>query len=369
MTSDPTAPPTATTVAWKPDWPQAQRRIVDWWRGAGLLLNVSAPLDKPRLDLERPARPDDLRRRWLNPQYRAHLALYNAARTFFGGEHVPYAGGLVGAGDLAAFLGCEYDFAESTCWFEPCIQDLASHPPLAFDPDNANYRAVYDMLAECQRVADGRYLIGLPDLVENYDILAAMRGSEALLIDSIDDADEVERRIDQINHAYFEVYDRFYDLLKAPDGSVVFDAFGLWGPGRTAKVQCDAAAMISPDMFQRFVTPALTEQCRWLDCSMYHLDGTQAMVHVDELLSIDPLNAIEWTPQAGIPQGGDPRWYDLYRRIKAGGKAVQAIGVQPDEVEPLLDAVGPGGMSVCVRAESEAQARELIDRVEPYRQM
>lgn len=64
--------------------------------------------------------------------------------------------------------------------------------------------------------------------------------------------------------------------------------------------------------------------------------------------------------------GGHPRWYDLYRRIKAGGKSVQAIGVKPDEVIPLLDAVGPKGMYVQCQAASEAEADALLAKVQPY---
>ncbi len=359
----------ATTVAWKYDWARARQRIEAWWRREGLLLNVTAPLDTPRLDLPQPDPPDDMPQRWLSPTYRAQRALDEAAGTFYGGEKPPHPNCLVGAGDLGAFLGCKYGFAETTCWFEPCIDDLAAHPPMRFDPDHPNCRAVYDMLAECRRVADGRYLVGMPDLVENFDILAAMRGAEMLMIDCLDQRDEVEQRIEQINHAFFAAYEHFYNLLKAPDGSVLFDAFSLWGPGRVAKVQCDAAAMISPAMFNDLVAPGLTRQCDWLDYSMYHLDGEDAMCQLDTLLSIESLDAIEWTPRylwTG-DSGGSAKWYDLYRRIKDAGKSVQAIGVKVDEVEPLLDAVGPAGMSLFVRTQNETQARALIERVEAYR--
>ena len=39
------------------------------------------------------------------------------------------------------------------------------------------------------------------------------------------------------------------------------------------------------------------EQCRWLDHSLYHLDGTQALHQLPALLAIEELDAIEWTPQ------------------------------------------------------------------------
>jgi hypothetical protein len=120
-------------------------------------------------------------------------------------------------------------------------------------------------------------------------------------------------------------------------------------------------------MFQRFVVPALTAQCDWLDHSLYHLDGTQALLHLDALLQIAPLDAIEWTPQAGIESGGNKRWHDLYRRILKAGKSVQVVNVEPDEVIPLLDAIGPRGVYMMIQFKDEDEAEHLVSRVQAYR--
>lgn len=90
-------------------------------------------------------------------------------------------------------------------------------------------------------------------------------------------------QVDEITAVWFEAYQRIYDIIRLDDGSSTFGAFRLWGPGRTAKLQCDASAMFSPAMFRRFVAPSLTKQCEWLDHSLYHLDGTQALVQPDTL--------------------------------------------------------------------------------------
>jgi hypothetical protein len=156
-------------------------------------------------------------------------------------------------------------------------------------------------------------------------------------------------------------------IISLPDGSATFGAFRLWGPGKTAKVQCDACVMFSPAMFRRFVVPGLTEQCQWLDNSMYHLDGTQAIPHLDALLEIDELDAVEWTPQAGIERGGNPRWFKMYERILNAGKSVQAIGVGKDEIVPLLDAIGGRGVYVMAASSSLSDAEEIIRLTEPYR--
>jgi hypothetical protein len=87
----------------------------------------------------------------------------------------------------------------------------------------------------------------------------------------------------------------------------------------------------------------------WLERSVYKLE-------------IEALDAIEWTPQAGIEGGGSPRWYDLYRRIKAAGKSVQVIGVKLHEIEPLIEAVGPEGLYIICWHDKESEAREVLRR-------
>ena len=182
----------------------------------------------------------------------------------------------------------------------------------------------------------------------------------AALADLIERPDWVKARLAEINAAFFDCYEEFWHWLRDPWGGSVFCAFELWAPGKTCKVQCDFSCMISAEMFREFVVPGLREQCAWLDYSMYHLDGTQAWHHLDVLLEIEALDAIEWTPQAGIEGGGSPRWYDLYRRIKAAGKSVQAINVRPEEVEPLIDAVGAEGLFILSDAKNESEARSLL---------
>jgi hypothetical protein len=207
----------------------------------------------------------------------------------------------------------------------------------------------------------------MPDLIENLDILAALRGPQALMADLLDRPGWVKARIEELNPIYFAVFDAIFARILDEWGGNVFSAFCLWGPGKTAKLQCDASAMFSPAMFNRLVAPSLDEQCHWLDYSLYHLDGTQALCHLERLLALEALDAIEWTPQDGLPGGGDPRWFPLYRRILAAGKSVQAVGVAYDEVIPLLDAVGPRGLFIITEAPDENSARALEERVEGYR--
>lgn len=370
MTAQPTTPTQPWQPDWKPDWLQVRQHMLDWWAGKGLVLRLHCPRDQPRdRTLVGPTTPPDMPRRWLDPEYRARRNEYMLNQAAMLGDFIPIANTNVGAGDLAAMLGSNWSFAPSTVWYTPCIDDPDRCPPLTFDSQDPAFVALADMVRRCVEVADGRYFVGIPDLIENLDILSAMRDPIMVMMDMIERPGWLLEKIDEINLAWFAAFEAFYDIVKAPDGSCTFAAFDLWGPGKTAKVQCDAAAMISRDMFKQFVVPALTRQCQWLDHAMYHLDGEEAMNCLDALLEIEPLNAIEWTPHylAADEGGGHPKWHDMYRRILSAGKSVQAIGVKPEQIIPLLDSVGGQGMYIVGHAQSQSQAQTLIEQAQAYR--
>lgn len=354
-------------MKWLPDWDRVKGHHVKWWQRDGLVLYLTAPRDEPIEAVPEPAPPPDLRTRWLDPVYRRQDAEHRLAHTFYAADAFPILLPMIGPGSLGTFLGAEPHFMPTTVWYEACVTDPESYGPIRFEPNGNRWLDAHlALIDEALAHADGRYCVGMPDLIENIDTLAAMRGNEAILLDLVTRPEWVKRSIDQINEAFFASFDLLDDRLRDADGGNGF-VFNIWGPGKTAKVQCDFACMISPAMFEAFVVPALSAQCDWLDYSLFHLDGTNAMQHLDALLAIEGLNAIEWTPQAGRPQGGSPVWYDLYRRIRAGGKGVQAVGVKHDEVIPLIEAVGPRGLYIMAAAPDPATAEALAAQVEQYR--
>jgi len=357
---------------WKTNWNETQKRFIDWWNRKGLLVGMWGAPETGRCiheNVKPPVRPAAIEDRYCDAAFRAAENHCRLARSIFPLDVLPSATTDLGPGSLALFLGSKPGFAEDTVWFHPCIeQELEPEklPPLKFDSGHPWWRTTEEILRRCAEAARGKYFVGCPDLIENMDVLSSLRGAQTLLLDMVERPDWVEQKIREINDVWFAAYQRIYDIIKLDDGSSAFGAFYIWGPGKVAKVQCDSSAMFSPKMYKQFVVPALTAQCEWLDYSLYHLDGTQAMVHLDNLLAIEPLDAIEWTPQAGIETGGNQRWYDLYRRILAAGKSVQVVNVELDEIEPLLDAIGPKGVYMLIQFKDEREAEKALELTGNY---
>ena len=355
-------------MKWKPDWPKARENLTRWWNRQGLALSLTCPRAAPVEAVpEPPPEPADLEVRWTDPAWRVGRAEYDMARRRYLGEAFPYLGAQIGPGSLGTFVGATPHFDAVTVWYEPCIADPDTSGPIRFSPEGNHWWDVHlALIDEGLRRSRGRYLVSQPDLIENIDTLAAMRGNKALLYDLVDRPAWVHARLAEINEAFFAAFDLIQERVRDSDGGNAF-IFDIWGPGKTCKVQCDFSCMISARMFREFVVPYLEAQCDWLDYSLYHLDGASAAHQLDALLGIESLDAIEFTPEPKVPSGGSPHWYDLYRRIKAGGKGVQAIGVAPEEVVPLIDAVGPEGLFIMTSAPDEASAERLAQEVEAYR--
>lgn len=363
---------TVSDCAWKPNWHETQQHFNDWWRHQGLVVSTWGGWNCPELGVPREPAPeagpaDDVTRR-TDTAWVVRNTHWGLARHAYPLDCLPMVHtGQLGPGALATYLGSEPVMEPTTVWYKPCISDPDSTPPLRFDPRNRWWRMTDEQLRALTAQAAGKYLIGCPDLVENIDVLASLRDAQALLLDMLERPAWVEQKLWEINAAWFEAYQRIYDIIKFSDGSSCFEAFNIWGSGKTAKLQCDASAMFSPAMFKQFVVPALTRQCEWLDHSLFHLDGHQCLCHLDHLLAIPALDAIEWTPDPQVPPGGSPHWYDLYRRILAAGKRVQVLGAHAHEIEPLLDAVGADGIYFLSFMGNEAEAEAFARVVERAR--
>ena len=168
-----------------------------------------------------------------------------------------------GPGSMAAYLGSDIIFKPGTVWFTECVDEWEGYPPLSFDPDNKWFSEHIRLFRDVKKLAGDDYYLAVPDIMENIDVLASLRGAQNTIYDMVDEPEEVEERIRQVQSLYYRYYDSFFDLAcRDEDGvkSSCYTVFQIWGRGRTVKLQCDFSAMMSPKQFRQFIQPALDEQ-------------------------------------------------------------------------------------------------------------
>lgn len=350
---------------WKENWEESSQRYLDWWNHKGVLINMWEHFQEgvtPHANVVAPIPPKDLNQRWFDPEWRAGQLDHYMAHSSFMADIPAIANTQLGPGSLAAILGGVLEGGEDTIWIHP---SPTIGEDIIFDPENAAWKLHKDLLRACKKRSAGNYYVGMPDLMEGLDVLAAIRGTDTVLMDTMLNPELLDSQLRQINEIYFRVFDALYELIREGD-EMAFCYFSIWGPGKVSKLQSDISIMIGEEDFRRFALPYLREQCQKIDYTLYHLDGVGAIRHLDTILEIEELNAIQWTPGVGEPQGGDPKWYDLYKRILAGGKSVMACWVTVDELKPLLDNIGTNGLNILLDFKTEKEIETALKIVEEY---
>ncbi len=349
------------------DWDVIRDSLAAWWKQqtpAIPALSITAPRQKP-LSAPPAKEPKTMLDKWMDMDCIASAFEAEAAKTFRGGLAYPYLTTYLGPGSLALFTGSEPDFAETTVWYKTCFKDPAK-VDLKMLFDNPYWLWTLDATRRYLTAGQGKYLVGLPDLVEGLDILACLFGTEELLTFLVDCPDEIHRLLDQLDDIYWQAFDPIYELVKDDRNGNSFIAFRIWGPGKTVKVQCDFSAMISPDMFAEFVCPHLEKQCARADFSLYHLDGPSCIRHLKLLLELVPsLDAVQWSPGAGNPHefAADPAWWDIiWKPVLASGRSAQVFENPSSLVEPFVREFGWNGVYISTDVNSEAEARVLLEK-------
>jgi len=349
-------------MRYKNDWEMARKRLSAFWNQEILdrcCVSVKAmgPTAHPELQ-HIPESDADRLLHWTDPERIIRRGREAMEATYYGGESFPALFVNLGAGGHAGFFkGAKHYFGESV-WFFPSLDEPSN---LEFDENSFLFRKTLELAKAFAEDSGGDYMVSMPDGTGNADALAHLMGSEELLIRMLEEPEAVQEALGKIELAYERSMREVYDIVRGVnDGGCVVDWLSTWAPGFHAQMQCDMSVMISNPLFKEFIMPELRQQCRFLEYPLYHFDGIEQIRHLDDLLSIPELRAIQWTQVAGQPSATE--YIPELKRIQAAGKSLIII-VSPDQIRPLMENLSSKGLllltTVPTKDEADAVLREV----------
>ena len=202
----------------------------------------------------------------------------------------------------------------------------------------------------------------MPELGSAGDLLSLMRGMDDMCLDIYDYPENIANSIRLLTDTFIELQDELYEVIKPTnDGGGVLPWMSLWMPGKNGnQLACDFSWVISNDMFKELFNEELHREAAWTEYATYHLDGPMCMKnHLEYLLSIESIKAIEWTPGVGSPLASDPKYIPEYRKIQAAGKKL-IIVAEPQEIDFLTSHINPKGLFIKTVAQSEDEAKDIL---------
>jgi len=341
-----------------PDWETRLARQDAFWRREVIgrpVACITLPRPNPDYPWPAPKQWATVRDRWMDAEYVAESALAGVMNTQYLGDALPQAWPNLGPEVFSAFFGCEMAYTETTSWSIPCLKDWSQVGALRFSEDSVYWKKIIEMMDALMAVGKGRFYTGITDLHGGGDAIAAFRDPLQLNVDLVESRREVKALLERVTDTFLRVYDYYHEKLRAAGHAI--SAFpGIVSSKKWYVPSNDFSCMISKEMFDEVFLPGIARECRHLEATIYHLDGPGALQHLDSLLGIEELNAMQWVYGEGHGRASD--WIPLYRRCQAAGKGLQ-ISVGLDELDLFMEHLRPEGLWLGlygVRDAAQAQA-------------
>lgn len=351
-------------MRYKKDWEMSRKRLAAFWNQEIIdRCCVSVYVYENGVGVPNRVAPGDNSEQervlcWTDPE---RIIKYNRGffeNTYFGGDAFPSICIDLGAGGHAGFFKGEKHYFEDTVWFFPSLEDPDD---LEFDENSFLYRKTLELARAFAEDSQGDYIVSMPDCTGNADALSHLMGADAMLPYMLEEPEKVQHALKKIEKAYERTMTQVYDIVKEVNGGgSCIKWLSTWAPGFHAQMQSDMSVMISNDMFEEFVMPELRAQCDLLDYPLYHFDGVEQIRHLDSLLSIPRLRAIQWTQVAG--QNPCTDYIPELKKIQEAGKSL-LIHVKPDQIQPIMENLSSKGLYMITTANSREEADELVKAV------
>jgi hypothetical protein len=287
------------------------------------------------------SRHGSFKERWLDVDFQIQCALAKVKSTVYMGDAIPLMWPNLGPDFFPSLYGGEITFTDDTSYIQPFLKswddaDLAS---LSFE--HPYWKKMEELYAAFLDAGKNMFYTGWPDLHPGADCLVGIRGPQQMAIDLFDEPDAIKQMLSRVTADFLKVYDHYYDKLTAA-GQACTGWPGIVSTRKWHVPSNDFSYMIGPEQFDEFFLPGLKEECNRVEASVHHLDGVGCLRHLDSLLSIKSLNAVQWIWGAG--HGTVTDWIDVFKKIQTAGKGVQIFNVCPEHLDVLMEQLRPEGI-------------------------
>jgi len=327
----------STPLLFCEDFPRIAKRYEAWWNQEVLdrpVFAAAVPLD-PAGTLPSRLELLDHPEEW----FEATLADMKATRWI--GDALPNIRVNFGPVMLGGLLGADTEFGAGTTWTHAFIRDDWSNAP---DWDIREDTRFWKLLVRLMRMvsedASGRYLVRTPDLGGSADVLLNLRGSGELCVDVLEKPDVVRAAVDAIYPSWRKGFTELYRVALS-HGAGLIHWIGMWSDESYMIPACDFGYLIGPQPFERVFLADIARQAATAGRAVFHLDGPGSTRHLDALLDIPEMRAIQYVPGAGTPSALP--WVDMLRRIQDRGRSL-VVCCEPSEVLRLCEVLKPEGL-------------------------
>ena len=306
--------------------------------------------------------PEERKALWFDAEYQVDLFIQSIAGKTHYGETFPIYWPNLGPDVYASFYGAKLSFGEVTSWSEPLLRDWADIEKIKLDWDNVTLKKIDELTLHALERCQGQFLVGYTDLHPGLDCCMAWRSSQQLCLDLLDNPQQVHRLAELAIADFEAIYTHFDDILKA-HGQFSVNWMGIPSPGRLHIPSCDFSSMISPQTFREFCLPVLQREVKTMTHNIFHVDGKGVGRHLDAILSVPEVHAIQWVQGVGDDYP-IMQWVPFIKEIQAQRPVI--VDLSKEDLDDFMEVMEPEGIFLWIATKSEEEEQDLLKRISQW---
>ena len=348
-------------LEYKPDLVESMKRIYAWYE-CEMVDRVPVRFTAHNEEFETVDSTDawsTLKNRWYDVEYQIKHFEDSLTGPLLG-ETFPVFWPNLGPNVYAAMLGAEIEFGDVTSWVHPVLNSTAEYEKIKFDPDGEYIKKLMELTDYALERCSNKYMVGYTDMHPGLDGLDALRGTTGLCMDMYDDPKALHRLLERCFAPFFLVMDMMHEKLKA-NNQLSVSWMNIPSYESMHIPSCDLGSMISQPLFNEFSLPYIKKEIVHFEHNIFHLDGKGVANHIDVLLDLPQINAIQWVQGVGNDQP-IMQWLPLIKKIQDAGKGV-IVDLQLSELEEFISEMSPVGIYLCISESDLDIQKDILDRL------
>ncbi len=260
---------------------------------------------------------------------------------------------------IPAILGCKIRVLPDNVIGEELGLSWEEALAKRLDLDNPWFQKYVEFAQALVDRSGGRYPISHGCELGPTDLHALLRGHNESILDLMDDPGRSAELLKHLGHVFVDFFKQAWERIPLYQGGYFDAQYQLWAPGPIIRIQEDATAVFSPDLYRELVQPVDRKIAGQFACNFIHLHST-SMFMLDAFLEIEELRGFEINLEPfNIPVDG---MIPYFKMVQDADRPLLIRGsLSPDEARLLMDSLDPRGLYLHVMPKNQ----EEIDALRP----
>jgi len=265
---------------------------------------------------------------------------------------------------LEAMLGIQVQVGNESIWAKEGGFDYQNIDKLDLSKDNPWRRKYLEFVAALQDRYGDRYPVGQPILRGTSDMVAALRGSQQMIFDLYDRPEEYQRLAGICTAFFIELVQDQLAITRPFRGGYEVEQFTLWAPGGIVRMQEDASALFSPDLYVKYLREEDQRVASSFPYNVIHLHSSSLLL-LDRIVEVEALKCIQINKDQG--GWGVPKMLPLCKMVQRKGKRLLIRGkLDREDLAHLRKDLSPEGLYLQIVIDSPSDTKQFAEFFQPW---